>query len=351
MLNIPFKFLLLSFILILGGGLVVVEPLDGLVDLGSELLLVTGLDLLVNLGFGEGVLEGVGVRFEAVLSTDTGSLSLILLLVLLGFSQHALDLLLGETALVVGDDNLVGLTGALLESGDVHDTVGIKIEGDLNLGDTTGCGGDTGQFELAEQVVVLGASTLTLEDLNQDTRLVVGEGREGLGLLGGDGSVPLDERSHDTTSGLDTERQWCNIEEQDLVGRLGGSVTRQDSGLDGSTVGNSLVGVDGLVGLLAVEEVGDELLDLGDTGGTTDQDDLVDGRLVDLGVTEDTLDGLHGGAEEVLAKLFETSTGDGGVEINTLEERVDFDGGLSSRRESTLGSLASGAETTESTSI
>ena len=157
--------------------------------------------------------------------------------------------------------------------------------------------------------------------------------------------------SHDTTGSLDTEGQRGDVEQEDLVGRLGRLVTRQDSGLDGGTVGNGLVGVDGLVEVLAVEEVGNELLDLGDTGGTTDEDDLVDGGLVDLGVTEDRLDGLHGAAEEVLAKLLETGTGDGGVEVNTLEEGVDLDGGLGSGREGTLGTLASGAETTEGTSL
>jgi hypothetical protein len=77
----------------------------------------------------------------------------------------------------------------------------------------------------------------------------------------------------------------------------------------------------------------------------------VDGGLVDLSVAEDTLNGLHGGAEEVLAQLFETSTGDAGVEVNTLEERVDLDGSLSGRREGALGTLACSAETTEGAGI
>lgn len=300
------ELLLLGLVLLLGGGGVGVNPLNGLVDLGLELLLIIGGELLLNLGVGDGVLERVGVGLEAVLGADTGSLSLILLLVLLGLGEHALDLLLGETTLVVGDDNLVGLAGTLLEGRDVHDTVGINVEGNLNLGDTARSGGNTGKLELAEKVVVLGAGTLTLEDLDQDTGLVVGEGRESLGLLGGDGGVALDESSHDTTSGLDTERQRGDVEKEDLVGGLGRSVTGKDGSLDGSTVGNGLIGVDGLVGLLATEEVGDHLLDLGDTGGTTDKDDLVDGGLVDLGVTESTLDGLHGATEEVLAELLES---------------------------------------------
>jgi len=187
--------------------------------------------------------------------------------------------------------------------------------------------------------------------LNEHAGLVVGEGREGLGFLGGNGGVALNERSHDATSGLDTDGQWGDIQKQDLAGGLGRGVTGQDSSLDGSSVGNGLVRVDGFVGLLAVEEVGDEFLDARDTGGTTDQDDLVDRGLVDLCVSEDTLNWLHSGAEEILAKLFETSTSDGCVEINTLIERVDLDGGLSGGGQSALGTFAGSSETSESTSV
>jgi hypothetical protein len=343
--------LLLGLKFFLCGGLVVVEEGNGLVDGASEGLLVLSRQLLLSLGVGDGVAEGVGVRLEAVLGLDAASLSLVLVLVLLGVRKHALDLLLGETALVVGDDNLVGLAGALLESRDVHDSVGVKVEGDLDLRNTTGRRRDAGELELTHEVVVLSSRALALEDLDEDTGLVVGEGREGLGLLGGDGGVTLDERGHDTTSGLNTEGERRNVEKKDLVGGLGRGVTRQDSGLDGGAVGNGLIGVDGLAGLLAVEEVGDELLDLGDTGRTTDKDDLVDRGLVDLGVTESALDGLHGATEQVLTELLEAGTGDGGVEVDTLEERVDLNGGLSGGRKSTLGPLASGAETTESTSV
>lgn len=345
------KLLLLRLVLVLGGLLVVIEPRDGLVDLGLELLLVASIELLVNLGVAHGVAQRVGVGLESVLGADAGSLSLILGLVLLGLGQHALDLLLGETALVVGDDNLVGLAGALLDGGHVHDTVGIHVEGDLNLGNTARSRGDTSELELAHQVVVLCPGTFAFVHLDEHTGLVVGEGGEDLGLLSGDGGVPLDERSHDTTSGLDTQGQRGDVQKQDLVGGLARSVTREDSSLDGSTVGDGLVGVDGLVGLLAVEEVGDHLLDLGDTGGTADEDDLVDGRLVDLSVAEDTLNGLHGGAEEVLAQLLETSTGDAGVEVNTLEQGVDLDGGLSGRGESALGTLACCTETTKGAGV
>lgn len=344
--------LLLALLVLLASSLLVlVEPGDNGVDLSLELLLVVSLKLLIDLGVAEGVAEGVGVRLEAVLGRDTLGLGLILILELLGLSKHALDVLLGKAALVVGDDNLVGLAGTLLDGGDVHDSVGVKVESDLNLGNTAGSGGDAGELELAKKVVVLGALALTLVDLDEDTRLVVGEGGEDLGLLGGNGGVAGNELGHHATSSLDTEGQRGNIEKKDLVGALGGGVTGQNGGLDGSTVGNSLIGVDGLVGLLAVEVVGDELLDTGDTGGTSDQDDLVDLGLVDLGVGEDTVDGLDGRAEQVLAELLETSTGDGGVEVDTLEQGVDLDGGLGRRGQGALGTLASGAETAQGAGV
>ena len=137
---------------------------------------------------------------------------------------------------------------------------------------TTRSRGDARELGLAEEVVVLGPSTLTLVDLDQDTGLVVGVGREDLGLLRRDGGVTLDERRHDTTRRLDTERERCDIEEEEVLSLLR-SVTGEDGGLHGGTVRDGLVGVDTLRGLL-VEVLLKELLGLGDTSGTTDKDDL-----------------------------------------------------------------------------
>ena len=82
---------------------------------------------------------------------------------------------------------------------------------------------------------------------------------------------------------------------------------------------------------LPVEEVADELHDTWGTSRAANEDDLVHLGFVDLGVAEDLLDGLKGGAEEILAQLFETCTGERSVEVDTLEERLDFDRGLGGR--------------------
>lgn len=72
--------------------------------------------------------------------------------------------------------------------GDVKDTVGVDVGGDFDLRNTKECWCDTGEVKLAENVVVLGAGTFTL-DANEQTELVVGVGGENLGLLGRDGDT------------------------------------------------------------------------------------------------------------------------------------------------------------------
>ena len=58
-------------------------------------------------------------------------------------------------------------------------------------------------------------------------------------------------------------------------------------------------------------------MDFGDTGGSSDQNNVVDAIFVDSGITERFLDGVEGSSEKIRAKLLESSTGDRGVEINT----------------------------------
>jgi hypothetical protein len=142
--------------------------------------------------------------------------------------------------------------GLFVGGGDVKDTVGVNVEGDLDLRDTAGSRGDAGEFEFAEEVVVLRARTLTPVHLDKHTGLVVGVGGEGLGLLRGDSGVALDESGHDTTNGLDTEGQGSDVEEE-VLGLLRG-VAREDGGLEGGTVGDGLVGLMLLLGSLPLKK-------------------------------------------------------------------------------------------------
>merc|ERR1719357_300046 len=304
------------------GELVGVQPLDGLVALVVDGLAAVIRDLVLHLLILDGGLHVEAVALQSVLGGDPLLLLFVIRLELLGIVDHLLDFLLGQAALVVGDRDLVLLAGRLVRSGHIEDTVGVNIEGDLNLGNSSGGWRNSGQIELAKVVVV----------------------------LGGDGGVPLDQRGHHATSSLNSKREGRNIEEKKVRNGLRG-VASQDGSLDGGTVGHGLVRVDRLVQILAVEEVLQQLLHLGDPGGATDKDDVVDGRLVHLGVPHRLLNRLEGALEEVRAKLLKSGPGDRGVEVDAFEQGVDLNVSLSRGRQGPLSPLAGSPQPPQGTLV
>ena len=148
-------------------------------------------------------------------------------------------------------------------------------------------------------MVVLGHGPLPLVHLDGHGGLVVAVGGEDLCLFGGNSGVPLDQRGHHTASGLNTKRERSHVQQEEVAHHLGG-VTTQDGGLDSGSVGHGLVRVDGLVQLLPVEEILEQLLDLGDPGGAADQHDVVDGAFVHLGIPHGPLHRLQRALKQVL---------------------------------------------------
>lgn len=163
-----------------------------------------------------------------------------------------------------------------------------------------------------------------------------------LALPGGDDGVTGNELGEDTAGGLDTEGEGADIDEDDVGGAFSAG---EDTTLDGSTVGDGLIGVDTLGGLLAAEVLLEELLDLGDTGRTTDEDDLerqsafecsagngystdlIDILLLDVGILEHLLDGLHGLTEEIHVQLLELGTSNSLREVVSVLEALNLDPG------------------------
>ena len=105
--------------------------------------------------------EGVG----GVDLVDLLALGLIGGLVGLGLVTHPLDLVLAQSGRSL-DTDLLLLAGSLVLCGYVQDTVGIYIEGYLDLRDTAGCGGDAVKVETSDGLVVAGHGALALEDVN-----------------------------------------------------------------------------------------------------------------------------------------------------------------------------------------
>ena len=62
----------------------------------------------------------------------------------------------------------------------MHDTVGIDVEGDFDLGHSARSGRNADEIELPQQLVVVCHFTFALEHANGDGGLVVGSGREHL---------------------------------------------------------------------------------------------------------------------------------------------------------------------------
>merc|ERR1719376_1015978 len=195
------QLLLLVLELVLFGGLVVVQPLQHLLGLVHDGVLVLVAELALELVVFDGLLYVEGVRLELVLGLHALSLLVVLSLVLLGVVDHLFDILLAETTLVVGDGDLVFLSGGLVARGDGQDGVGVNVEGDFDLGNTPWCWWNSAELEFTQQGIVLGHSTVTFEDLNEDSGLVVSVGGENPGLLGWDSGVPVDQSGHDTSGG------------------------------------------------------------------------------------------------------------------------------------------------------
>mmetsp|Transcript_63863 Transcript_63863/g.73238 ORF Transcript_63863/g.73238 Transcript_63863/m.73238 type:complete len:178 (-) Transcript_63863:964-1497(-) len=163
-------------------------------------------------------------------------------------------------------------------------------------------------------------------------------GGEGLRLLGGDNGVSGNDLSEDTTDGFDTQGQGSDIEQQNTTNSLI-RFRSQDTSLNGSTIGNGFIRVNTSVGFLSVEEVLDQLLDLGDSGGTTNKNNFVDISLLHVVFLEDLVDGTQGLLEQIVVQIFELGSGKSLGEIKTVNQGFDFHLDLMGRRQGTLGTF------------
>ena len=126
----------------------------------------------------------------------------ILIGVRLGVGLHLVDLFLGEAAGRF-DPDLLLLAAAEILGRNVENTVGIDIEGNLDLGNPPGRRRQSIQVEPVQQAIVVTELALPLEDLDLDPGLIVRGSRVDLFLGRRDGRIALDELRHDPSEGLD----------------------------------------------------------------------------------------------------------------------------------------------------
>lgn len=137
--------------------------------------------------------------------------------------------------------------------------------------------------------------------------------------------------------------------------------------MDSSTIGDSLIRINRLVKLTTAEVLGHQRLNLGNTGGTTDENNIVDLFAGNLGVLKNALDRVKGRFEHGSINFLKTSPADAcrevlalsnsrrlarpktfsGEKAEDLVKRIDFDGCLSDARQGSLRTFASASETSD----
>src|SRR5258705_1091655 len=220
----------------------------------------------------------------------------------------------------------------------MQDAVGVDVEGHLDLRLTPRCRADVLQLESTEYPVVLGQLPFTLQHNDIHCGLVAGRVAERLAARGGDGGVALDDLGHQPAGGLHTQRQWGDVEQQDV-----GDLALEHTGLDCGAERDHLIGVHAHVGVLAAGEPADQSLDCGDPGGTAHQDHLVDVVRAHLGVVHRLLDRAHAALHQIVREFLElrpiNGQGEvlGAVGVGSDKRQVDL--GLGHRRQFDLGLL------------
>ena len=109
---------------------------------------------------------------------------------LLGVLDGLVDVFLAHVG-GSGDGNALLLAGTQILGADMHDAVGVDVEGDFDLRHTAGRRGDAVPVEGAQALVVLGELALALQNVDFDAGLVIRRRGEDLALLGGDGGCLL----------------------------------------------------------------------------------------------------------------------------------------------------------------
>ena len=154
--------------------------------------------------------------------------------------------------------------------GYIDDTVGIDVESNLDLRNTTACGRNSVQTELAEGLVVTCKLTLALYNIDIHCGLVVRCCGEDLALLGRDGGISLDQPGSYAAHCLDGQGKRGDIKKKDVACAC---IAGKLAALDGSAKGYTLIGVQVLARLFA-GQLTNFVLYGRYTGGTADQKDL-----------------------------------------------------------------------------
>mmetsp|Transcript_99210 Transcript_99210/g.121444 ORF Transcript_99210/g.121444 Transcript_99210/m.121444 type:complete len:309 (+) Transcript_99210:98-1024(+) len=227
--------------------------------LGLPNLVLQGLQLGVNAGL-EVSRHFLTQILELLLSLVHKALCIVLcldcllaLLILCGIGLSILNHLLNIGLVQCGGaSNCNGLLLACTTvlCGHVQNAVGIDVKRDFNLGHATRSRRHTIQTESAQDLVVFGELSLTLQHHNFHGWLRVSGSGEDLGFLGWDGGVPGDQHSGHTAKGLHTQRQRRHVQQHNVL-----HISGKHTSLDRSTDCHNLIRVHTLIGFLSANQL------------------------------------------------------------------------------------------------
>ncbi|ENY83155.1 NAD-specific glutamate dehydrogenase [Sphingopyxis sp. MC1] len=281
-----------------------VAAFDGRLGFGDrrfDFRLQPGVDLVAM--FGDLALGRVDQAFGVVLRLGRLTALLVLFGELFGVLDHLVDVGIRKAARSL-DLDLLFLAGALVLRADVDDTVGVDVEGHLDLRHAARRRRDADQVELAEHLVVGGHFALALEDADSHRRLIVVGGRIDLALFGRDRRVAVDHAREHAAQRLDAKAQRGHVEQQHVL-----DVALQHARLDRRADGDDFIGVDAGVRFLA-EEILHDFAHARHAGHAANQHDFVDLACRNAGVLDRLLARFEGALDQLFDQLFQVGAGD-----------------------------------------
>nr|QES95443.1 heat shock 70 kDa protein [Philasterides dicentrarchi] len=345
-----FESVSLFFVFFSGGFFVRIQPRQAFIGSLFQVLSVFGGDFSLVFFFVQDGFDDASHLFKFVSGFSFVFSSFISDFHFFGFFNQSFDFFSRQSTFIVNDFNVVGSFSGFFVSGDVQNSIFIQVEGDFDLRFSFFHGRNINQIEFSEQSVVFGHLSFSFVNRDGDLGLSIALGGEDFGFFDGDGGVSGDKGGHDSSFSFDSQTQGGNIDQQDVVdGFVVGA--GQDGSLDGGSVSDGFIGVDGFVGFFSVEEILDQLLDFGNSGRSSDQNDILDGVFGDSGVFQDFFDRGHTVFEVLQAQFFEFSSGDGDNEVFRFGQRVDFDGGLGGGGQDSFGSFTLGSQSSQGSGV
>mmetsp|Transcript_2990 Transcript_2990/g.3998 ORF Transcript_2990/g.3998 Transcript_2990/m.3998 type:complete len:127 (-) Transcript_2990:1029-1409(-) len=119
----------------------------------------------------------------------------------------------------------------------------------------------------------------------------------------------------------------CNIKEENVFGLIT-PLSREDPSLHCCSICYGFVRIYTLIGLLAIEILLEEILNLRDAGGPSDQNKLVNFSFFEAGILHCLFHRTKGLSKQINVQLLESGTSEGFREVNSIIQALDFNTNL-----------------------